>query len=153
MAYREWLIGLLTRSGFSPAKAQRRKEEVKALELNFAPLRLCGRNILFLFMFVVIPCYAQPRNPMRPADLVKIASVAEAQISPNGQWVVYSVSSVDEDKNVSTLLLTRAGSDTRSGPRTLLPPGWNASNPRWSPDSNSIAFLSAHDDQDGLWIV
>ena len=153
MAYREWLIDLLTRSGFSPAKAQRRKEEVKALELTFAPLRLCGRNILLLSMFVVIPCGAQPRMPMRPADLVKIASVADAQISPNGQWVVYSVSTVDEDKNVSTLLLTRVGSDTRSGPRTLLPPGWNASNPRWSPDSNSIAFLSTHDDQDGLWIV
>jgi dipeptidyl aminopeptidase/acylaminoacyl peptidase len=90
---------------------------------------------------------------MRPADLVKIASVADVQISPNGQWVVYTVSSVDEDKNLSTLLLTRFGSDTRSGPRTLLPPGWNASNPRWSPDSNSIAFLASHDEQDGLWIV
>ncbi len=31
--------------------------------------------------------------------------------------------------------------------------GWNASTPRWSPDSNSIAFLSTHDEQDGLWVV
>src|SRR6478609_1274588 len=92
-------------------------------------------QFLLCFLWVllfVIPCVPQSRGPMRPADLVKIASVADGQISPNGQWVVYTVSSVDEDKNLSTLFLTRLGSDTRSGPRTLLPPGWNASNPRWS---------------------
>jgi Tol biopolymer transport system component len=89
---------------------------------------------------------------MRPADVVKIASVADAQISPNGQWVAYTVSSVDEDKNLTTLWLTR-WNETRSTPRALLPPGWNASTPRWSPDGNSIAFLSTHDEQDGLWVV
>jgi len=35
----------------------------------------------------------------------------------------------------------------------LLASGWNASTPRWSPDSNSLAFLSKHDDLDGLWTV
>jgi dipeptidyl aminopeptidase/acylaminoacyl peptidase len=100
--------------------------------------------------------------------------VSDAQISPNGQWVVYTVSSVEEDKNVSTVWLARVGLDSypvatptpprrptpyvdwpevRSAPRPLLPAGWNASTPRWSPDSNSIAFLSTHDEQDGLWVV
>src|SRR3954454_24934910 len=137
MVYEEWSIDWLSDPD-DPfhAKTQRSKVESK---FHFAPLRLCVKYFLS-FLLLVIPCGAQPRSPMRPADLVKIASVADAQISPNGQWVVYSVSSVDEDKNVSTLLLTRVGADSRSGPRTLLPPGWNASNPRWSPDSNSIAF-------------
>ncbi|HEU4832764.1 MAG TPA: S9 family peptidase [Pyrinomonadaceae bacterium] len=91
---------------------------------------------------------------MRPADVVKIANVTDAQISPNGQWVVYTVSTVDEEKNVSTLWLMRVGFEAvRSGPRALLPSGWNAATPRWSPDSNSIAFLSNHDEQDGLWLI
>jgi dipeptidyl aminopeptidase/acylaminoacyl peptidase len=129
---------------------------------------------LWLFLFVT-PCVPQPRLPMKPADVVKVANVTDAQISPNGQWVVYTVSSVDEDKNVSTIWLTRLGlepytfpnpiptprrptpylewSDIRSSPRALLPSGWNASTPRWSPDGNSIAFVSSHDDQDGLWVV
>jgi dipeptidyl aminopeptidase/acylaminoacyl peptidase len=84
------------------------------------------------------------------------------------------VSSVEEDKNLSTVWLARVGLDSypvatptpprrptpyvdwpevRSAPRPLLPAGWNASTPRWSPDSNSIAFLSTHDEQDGLWVV
>jgi dipeptidyl aminopeptidase/acylaminoacyl peptidase len=88
---------------------------------------------------------------MKPSDIVKVSNVTDAQISPNGQWVVYTVSSVDDDKNVSTLWLARV--DDSSPRRLLLPSGWNASTPRWSPDSNSIAFLSMHDDQDGLWVV
>jgi dipeptidyl aminopeptidase/acylaminoacyl peptidase len=125
-----------------------------------------------LLCLFVAPCFAQSR--MRVADVVRVMGVSDAQISPNGQWVVYSVSSVEEDKNLSTVWLARVGLDSypvatptpprrptpyvdwpevRSAPRPLLPAGWNASTPRWSPDSNSIAFLSTHDEQDGLWVV
>jgi len=89
---------------------------------------------------------------MTPPDILRLANVSDAQIAPHAQLVVYTVSSVEADKNASTLWLVRLGGD-RSNPRPLLPPGWNASNPRWSPDGNSIAFLSSHDEQDGLWVV
>ena len=150
MVYEEWSIDWLSNpENLFHAKTQRSKE---ASKFHFAPLRLCVKYFLSLLL-LVIPCAAQSRTPMRPADLVKIATVTEGEISPNGQWVVYSVSSVDEDKNLNTVYLMRIGSDNRSSPRTLLPPGWSASSPRWSPDSNSIAFLASHDEQDGLWIV
>ena len=129
------------------AKAQSRKEGSNRHRLSFASLRLCVK-LLLVFAFITSPCVAQQRLPMKPSDILKVASVTDAQISPNGQSVVYTVSSADEDKNVSTLWLVRAGT-----PRPLLPSGWNASTPRWSPDSNSIAFLSTHEDQDGLWVV
>jgi dipeptidyl aminopeptidase/acylaminoacyl peptidase len=183
MEYNEWLIDWLVDPGFSPAKAQRRKGETNSWGgfLIFAPLRLCGKTGfgLLAFFFLTILCSAQPRQPMRVADLVRVANVTDAQISPNGQWVVYSVSSVEDDKTISTLWLARLGlesystpvptptprrpvpyptpnvdwPDIRSAPRPLLSSGWNASHPRWSPDSNSIAFLSLHDEQDGLWVV
>jgi dipeptidyl aminopeptidase/acylaminoacyl peptidase len=112
---------------------------------------------------------------MTPPDILRVANVTDAQIAPNSQFIVYTVSSIEDDKNVSTLWVVRMGGDpyavtpmqppqrrtvpyvdwpdVRSTPRPLLPSGWNASNPRWSPDGNSIAFLSSHDDQDGLWVV
>src|SRR5689334_73948 len=119
---------------------------------------------------------AQPRRGMMtPADILRVANVTDAQIAPNGQWVVYTVSAVDDDKNVSTLWLARIGPepfvvtptqplqrrtvpyidwpDIRTIPKPLLPAGWNASNARWSPDSSAIAFLSQKDEQDGLWVV
>ncbi len=117
---------------------------------------------------------------MAPADLARVVNVSDAQISPNGQYVVYTVSSVVEDKTVSTLWLVRLTSEfmpipptaqptprspsartmtyvewpeVRTTPRSLLPAGWSASTPRWSPDGNSIAFLSQQEEQDGLWVV
>ena len=134
---------------------------------------------VFITAASVLTC-AQSRGPMRPADIVRVANVTDAQISPNGQYVVYTVSSVADDKTVSTLWIARLLPESqqvqptvqptprppfargvpylewpelRSTPRTLLPPGFSASNPRWSPDGNSIAFLSQQDEQDGLWVV
>jgi dipeptidyl aminopeptidase/acylaminoacyl peptidase len=168
MAFKELLMAWLNEV-FSHAAAQRR---------NVAPLRRCVKNIALILAAVAMPCAAQPRQAMRAADVVKVMNVTDAQISPNGQWVVYSVSSVDEDKNVTTLWLARVTFETfpsstptptprrpspsvyygewpelRTAPRPLLPSGWNASTPRWSPDSNSIAFLSVHDEMDGLWVI
>jgi dipeptidyl aminopeptidase/acylaminoacyl peptidase len=133
---------------------------------------------LLLSLFLSVSAVAQPRRAMTPADILRVANVTDAQMAPNGQWVVYTVSAVDEDKNTSTLWLARVASepfnvpvtpiqppqrrtipyvdwpDIRSAPRSLLPSGWNASNPRWSPDGNSIAFLSNRgDDGDGLWVL
>ncbi len=134
---------------------------------------------VFIMTASVVTC-AQPRGLMRPADIVRVANVTDAQISPNGQLVVYTVSSVADDKTISTLWIARLSFEAqpvqptaqptprspssrgvpylewpelRTTPRTLLPPGFSASNPRWSPDGNSIAFLSQQDEQDGLWVV
>ncbi len=170
MEYTESLIDWQNERIFH-AKAQRRKGKSKTFGVLFATLRLCVKYS-FVLVLLVPPCFAQSR--MRVADVVRVVGVTDAQISPNGQWVVYTVSSVEEDKNVSTVWLARVGFDSypvatptpprrpttyvdwpevRYAPRPLLPAGWNASTPRWSPDSTSIAFLSTHDEQNGLWVV
>lgn len=122
---------------------------------------------------------AQQRRTMAAADILRVANVSDAQISPNGQWVVYAVSTVVGDETVSTLWLVRVPalqinlpspilippsqrgrpetadwSPSSSVPTPLLAPGWNASNPRWSPDSTKVAFLGNQGDaQPALWIV
>lgn len=123
--------------------------------------------------------YAQPRRAttsMAPAGILRVANISDAQISPNGEWVVYTVSSVAGEDSISTLWLARLNTATANlspitmpptsqrpattawpppgpAPTPLLAPDWNASNPRWSPDSMKIAFLANKDDQRGLWIV
>jgi dipeptidyl aminopeptidase/acylaminoacyl peptidase len=100
---------------------------------------------------------SQPRRLMAPGDILRVANVSDPQISPNGEWVVYTVSAVEGDETISTLWLTRAGLElTTKASRASTPlvaKGWNVSNPRWSPDSSMIAFLGSHNDQSGVWIV
>jgi len=115
--------------------------------------------------------WPQARRPMVPADILRIANVSDAQISPSGEWVVYTVSTIEGDQTISILWLVRAGERLSNIPptnrqpeqrrnwespgipaRPLLPPGWSGANPRWSPDGKSIAFLSSHEGQHGIWV-
>jgi dipeptidyl aminopeptidase/acylaminoacyl peptidase len=117
------------------------------------------------------PVGAQPRRPMAPADILRVATLSDAQISPNGDWTVYTVFTTEGEQSVSTLWLVRSGERLSAIPptsrqpeqrrnwelprnqaRPLLPAGWSAANPRWSPDGKSIAFLSTHDGQHGIWV-
>jgi len=48
---------------------------------------------------------AQPRratSSLAPGDILRVANVSDAQISPNGQWVVYTVSTSNGDETVSS---------------------------------------------------
>ena len=113
---------------------------------------------------------------MTPGEILRVANVGDAQISPNGQWVVYTVSKAAGDDTISNLWLAEVGADwsaisnralsttsqnarlpalpyVNAMPSPLLDGNWNASNPRWSPDSSKIAFLSDHNAQRGLWVV
>ena len=137
--------------------------------------------LVLLFAFASVTAWSQQRRAITPSDTMRVVNVTDAQMSPNGQWIVYTVSSVEEDKNFTTLWIARMGPepftptamptptplptpqrrivpyldwpDPRSTPRQLLPMGWTGSNPRWSPDSNSIAFLSGREEQDGIWVI
>ncbi|MGI8899018.1 MAG: prolyl oligopeptidase family serine peptidase [Pyrinomonadaceae bacterium] len=141
----------------------------------FASLReLIATLTTLLVSLSLTSSFAQSSRPFAPADILRVAGVSDAQISPNGQWVVYTVSTTEGDRTISTLWLARAGQDfpdppTSVPPQTrqpdrdwreiarpasqLLPQPWVASTPRWSPDSTRIALLSNRDDQNGIWVV
>lgn len=137
-------------------------------------------TLLAAILFSNAPAQPRGRTPwMAPGDILQVAGVSDAQISPNGQWVVYTVSTVDRDQAASILYLARAGIDltpnsriidqrpTARTPgespawpeaqsavvRPLLPSDWNASNPRWSPDNSQIAFLATHANATCIWVV
>ncbi len=91
---------------------------------NFIPklsLRLCPFASLrelpivaLTTLLVSIPLtssFGQSRRPMVPADILRVAGVSDPQISPNGQWVVYVVSTTEGDRTISTLWLARPGQE------------------------------------------
>src|SRR6266404_5571565 len=123
-------------------------------------LKLVFALALTLILFGTAP--AQARRPIMPADILRIASLSEAEVSPDGEWVAYTVSSTDGNQTVSTLWLVRPGErffripptgrppEQRRNPespitpgRPLLPSGWNAANPRWSRSEEHTSELQS----------
>ena len=75
-------------------------------------------------------------------DLAKIEEVSDPRVSPDGQWVVYSVARVDTaaDKRESHLWMVRwDGKDSVQ----LTFGSESASAARWSPDGRYLSFLSS----------
>jgi dipeptidyl aminopeptidase/acylaminoacyl peptidase len=85
---------------------------------------------------------AQPaRRPLTLADHSRIKAVADPQRSPDGQWVAYTVTTIDEekDKRDSNIWMAR-WNGAEQVQLTSSPDG--ESSPRWSPDGKYLSFLA-----------
>lgn len=114
--------------------------------------------LLWLVQSAALDSVAQARAGITPEDTLRLVGVSDAQISPTGEWVAYTLSATQGDATRTTIWIARAAPDLvrpseNVQAQPLLPAGWNASNPRWSPDGRRLAFFSARDNQKGLWIV
>jgi dipeptidyl aminopeptidase/acylaminoacyl peptidase len=108
--------------------------------------------LLCLILFCAWPVVAQSKRGFQPADLYALRDVSDAQISPDGSRVVYTISEVSPDhrRTISHLwLVPTAGGE----PKRLTSDEASESTARWSPDGRLIAFYSDRDKQNGLWVV
>ncbi len=88
-------------------------------------------------------------KPFQVEDLQKLLRAGDAQLSPDGKWVAFTVarSEVATNKMVRNLwIVPAAGGEAR--PLTFAERGSNE-RPRWSPNSQSIYFLSSRVDDTG----
>jgi dipeptidyl aminopeptidase/acylaminoacyl peptidase len=92
-------------------------------------------------MEVIMPT---PR-PFEPDDILRLHTVGDPQISPDGSRIVYTVTALDaeQDKTYTTLWLTDIGTDRE--PRPLTHGSVRDGSPRWSPDGQWIAFMGSRD--------
>lgn len=114
-----------------------------------------ARSLPLLFLAVPLTAQTPARRPLRPNDLYRYRTVRDPQISPDGQWVAYTVSALDsaKDRSSSDIWMTRwDGGQTMQ----LTSDAEGESSPRWSPDGRYLSFLSSRHDphhRTQLWLL
>src|ERR1700722_4383469 len=101
------------------------------------------------------PASQQPaKRPIPPADIYRLPSLADPQISPDGKWVSYSVTTIDslkDSRNSDIWMISWDGSQDIQ--LTSSPDG--ESRARWSPDGKWLSFLSSRQEGKGaqVWLM
>jgi dipeptidyl aminopeptidase/acylaminoacyl peptidase len=104
-------------------------------------------SLLALASFVV----AQERR-FTIDDLLKVRRVSDPQVSPKGDLVAFTITDVDKVANKSTTqiyLVPLGGGEVRQ----LTNDEHSSAAPRWSPDGEKLAFISARDGEDQIWTI
>jgi len=127
---------------------------------RIARIGSCGLRVGLLCVLALLanaPAQAKAKDPrlLTVADLDKLQEVSDPRVSPDGEWVAYTVTSADLDADRSVDQIWMVDWD---GQRSLqLTRGADSANhPRWSPDGKSLSFLSSRGGPDAktqLWIL
>ena len=116
----------------------------------FAALILLSSSTLLS----VSPAFAQQKRPLRSGDLYLLKDVRDPELSPDGAWVAYTVTTVDSAKDKSDNDIWMTSWDGATTIRLTSSPE-SESSPRWSPDGRYLAFLSGRQEGKGaqVWLL
>jgi dipeptidyl aminopeptidase/acylaminoacyl peptidase len=102
------------------------------------------QRILAFLLLLCASAQAQ-RKPITAEDYLSFEFASDPQISPDAQWVAYTVATIDQKANrrVSRIWIASIDGSHPTLPFTSETP--SSTSPRWSPDGRFLAFLSARD--------
>ncbi|MGY1459518.1 dipeptidyl-peptidase 5 [Luteimonas sp. A534] len=110
--------------------------------------------LLTLCLIAALPAVADARG-LEGRDLAAMERVSSPTLSPNGMHLVFAQRSIDLEANSDTSALYVRNLVTRdmAPPKRLTPEGWNVNSPSFSPDGETVYFLSAKDGSQQLYAI
>src|SRR6267143_6795871 len=104
-----------------------------------------------LLLLIAAPLAAQKRA-ITFEDLIALKSVSDPQLSPDGKWVAYTVStpSLQDSRNVARVWVVEVATGKS---RQLTGGPGSDRQPRWSPDEKTLAFVSTRDSGAQVWVL
>lgn len=109
-------------------------------------------SCFFLFItFLTADVFAQERG-LQPDDYYQFQFLGDPQISPDGERILFTKTSIADDKRTRESSIWIASTSGDFEPRAFTS-GKNDRNPRWSPDGETIAFIANRNDDTKIWSI
>ena len=100
------------------------------------------------FLTMSGPVGAQSGRALTIEDYYRIQSVGDAQISPDGKWVAYTLTTRVEEDNTNAIDTFVVPADGSAAPRKITHEGKSVAQPRWTADNMLQYSLNARTNSD-----
>lgn len=102
-------------------------------------------HLFGLLTFLSFNLFSQiPKRPLRPADIYRLQTLSDANVSPDGKWVAYTVSSIDSAKDKRNTDIWMVSMDGKENVQ-LTNSREGENRPRWSPDGKYLSFVAVRE--------
>ena len=108
---------------------------------------------LILLLAISLAALAQKRG-VTAEDYLGFEQASDPQISPDGKWAAYTVTTIDQKTGRRMSRIWIAALDLSHPAVPYTAESISSNSPRWSPDGRFVAFLSARDQQKlQIWLL
>ena len=110
-----------------------------------------GLLLLMLGRALSADAQAPAKHPLAFDDLIKLHRISAPEVSPDGKWVAYGISTPDMETNRGVGNIWLVG--TSGGDAIQLTQSGKDSAPSWSPDGKTLTFLSGRDGTSQVYVI
>lgn len=116
--------------------------------------RACAWACVLLVVALAAPAFADEKRAMTFMDVIEMRAVGAGKVSPDGKYVVYTVSIPQWKAGKSFTDLFVAATDGAGRPRQMtFTKEKNETQPQWARDSRTFGFLSDRDSPNQLYLM